>query len=58
MDVPLVVLEVELVQAVVGGRAVAVVVGVAGGVKVRLLLHPLPVSSLLALHLRFVFLEA
>ena len=52
------VLEVELVQAVVGGGAVTVVVGVAGGVEVCLLLHPLPVSGLLALHVRFVFLEA
>ena len=58
MDVPLVVLEVELVQAVVGWRAVTVVVGVAGGVKVRLLLDSLPVSALRAVDVRLVLLEA
>ena len=58
MDVALVVLEVELVQAVVGGGAVTVVVGVAGGVEVRLLLDSLPVSGLRAVDVRFVLLEA
>ena len=52
------VLEVELVQAVVGGGSVTVVVGVAGGVKVRLLLDSLPVSALRAVDVRFVLLEA
>ena len=50
-------LEVELVQAVVCGGAVAVVVRVAG-VEVRLLLHSLPVPALLTVQVRFVFLEA
>ena len=54
----LVVLEVELVEGVVGGRArVAVVVGVAVVEVRRLLLDPLPLDSLV-LQLGFVLLEA
>ena len=51
-------LEVELVEGVVGGRArVAVVVGVAVVEVRRLLLDPLPLDSLV-LQLGFVLLEA
>ena len=54
----LVVLEVELVEGVVGGRArVAVVVGVAVVEVRRLLLDPLPLDSLV-LQLGFVLFEA
>ena len=56
MPSSLVVLELELVQAVVGGWTVTVVVGVAR-VEIRLLLDSLPVS-LLAVNVRFVFVEA